>query len=114
MKKKTPIKFILICASVLLICGCFISNIAQASEAEAEKTSLSRLPESEELTYKVKWLGIPVGIATARINGIKKINGRDAYELVITAKTNDFCSKIYKVEDRYVSYMDVKEFYTLR
>lgn len=88
--------------------------MAQASETETEKISSPRLPEGEELTYKIKWLGIPVGVATSRINGIKKINGRNAYELVITAKTNDFCSRIYKIEDRYVSYMDVEELYTLR
>lgn len=72
------------------------------------------LPEQEKLIYKITWLGIPVGTATACINGIKMINGRYAYELEITARTNAFCSKIYKVEDRYVSYMDIKEFYTLR
>lgn len=99
---------------VIFLCGCLISGTMCAAETGSGEVVSPRMPLSEELTYKIKWLGIPVGIATARINGIKNINGRDAYELVITAKTNDFCSKIYKVEDRYVSYMDVKEFYTLR
>lgn len=73
-----------------------------------------RLPEREKLVYEVKWLGFPVGTATASINGIKVIDGRPAYELEITAKTNDFCSAIYKVEDRYVSYLDVEGLYTVR
>lgn len=106
--------FISLAVSIVFLCGYSFSDMAQASEAEPGKISSPRLPEGEELTYKVKWLGIPVGTATARINGIKKINGRDAYELVITVKTNNFCSRIYKIEDRYVSYMDVEKMYPLR
>jgi len=31
---------------------------------------LVRLPEYEKLTYKVRWLGVPVGVITASIKGI--------------------------------------------
>lgn len=78
------------------------------------KPPLSQLPEYEKLTFGVKWLGIPVGTVTASINGVKKIKGQDAYELEVVAKTNRFCSAIYKVEDRFVSYMDTEHLYTLR
>ncbi|MDD5495660.1 MAG: DUF3108 domain-containing protein [Candidatus Omnitrophica bacterium] len=78
------------------------------------KTHPARLPVGEVLVYKVTWLGIPVGTAKASVKGIKKINGRDAYELEIEARTNEFCSRIYRIEDRYISYMDVNELYTLR
>ena len=40
-----------------------------------------RLPEYERLTYKIKWLGLPVGTILASIKGIEKIRGRDAYVL---------------------------------
>jgi Protein of unknown function (DUF3108). len=103
----------LILLPVILFC-CIILSAAEPPMSEDQKISPNSLPIGEELTYKAKWLGIPVGSATARINGIKNINGRDAYELVITVKTNAFCSAIYKIDDRYVSYMDVKELYTLR
>ncbi|MCM8760863.1 MAG: DUF3108 domain-containing protein [Candidatus Omnitrophica bacterium] len=74
----------------------------------------SRLPEHESITYNVKWLGVTVGTITASINGVKKIRDRDAYELEITAKTNDLVSSVYPINDRYVSYMDVEKLYTLR
>lgn len=74
----------------------------------------SRLPNYEKLTYKVRWVGVPVGEITASIKGIERINGRDAYVLEVVVKTNDFCSAIYKIEDRFVSYMDVENLYTLR
>jgi len=57
---------------------------------------------------------VPVGVITASIKGIKKIQGRDAYILEVTAKTNNFCSAIYKVDDKFISYMDVEHNYTLR
>lgn len=74
----------------------------------------SRLPEYEGLIYQVRWLGLPVGTIVASIKGIKKIQGRDAYQLEVIAKTNDFCSSIYKIDDRFVSYTDVENSYTLR
>jgi len=73
-----------------------------------------RLPEYEKLSYSVRWLGLPVGTITASIKGIKNIQGRDAYELEVLVRTNNFCSAIYKIDDRFVSYMDVEKFYTLR
>lgn len=73
-----------------------------------------RLPEYERLTYNVKWLGIPVGTIQASIKGIEKIRGRDAYVLEVLVKTNRFCSAIYKIEDRFLSYLDVENLYTLR
>jgi hypothetical protein len=72
------------------------------------------LPEYEKLVYSVRWLGMPVGHIIASINGIKQIDGRSAYEVEVTVKTNAFCSAIYKINDRFVSYIDVKGFYTLR
>jgi hypothetical protein len=74
----------------------------------------TQLPEYERLTYFVRWLGIPVGTITASINGIKEVNGRSAYHLEVNVKTNAFCSAIYKIEDRFISYMDIENFYTLR
>jgi hypothetical protein len=72
------------------------------------------LPEYEKLTYSVRWLGMPVGVITASIKGIKQIKGRKAYMLEITAKTNTFASMIYKVDDRFISYMDAEGLYSLR
>ena len=74
----------------------------------------SRLPDYEKITYEVKWLGLPVGTLTTSIIGIKNFNGRDAYVLEATMKSNAFISRIYKIEDRFVSYMDVEKLYTLR
>jgi hypothetical protein len=73
-----------------------------------------RLPERQELTFNVQWLGISVGKIITSIKGIQNINGRDAYVLEATFQSNAFLSAIYKIEDRYVSYMDIEKLYTLR
>lgn len=88
--------------------ACAISGEPLIAEPKA------RLPAREEVTFKVKWLGLNVGTIVARIDGIKSVAGRDAYKLVVTAKTNDLLSSIYPVNDRYVSYMDVERLCTLR
>jgi len=75
---------------------------------------LAQLAEYEKMTYTVKWLGVPVGIITASIKGLHEINNRQAYMLEVTAKTNALCSAIYKIDDRFISYMDAENFYTLR
>jgi len=68
----------------------------------------------ERLTYNVAWLGIPVGEVSMAITGVQEINGRKAYRIELRAKTNKFCSHIYPVDDKYISYMDVENLSTLR
>jgi hypothetical protein len=118
------LKNIFLFLAFILICqNCYASqNFKPANIKFAEQSAddiiidpaQPALPEYERLTYSVKWLGIPVGTITASINGIKEVNGRKAYELEVIAKTNAFCSAIYKIDDRFVSYMDTENFYTLR
>jgi hypothetical protein len=91
-----------------------VANENKAVDQIAIEQVQSSLPEYERLVYTVRWLGVPVGRITATINGIKEINGRQAYEIEVTVETNAFCSAIYKIDDRFISYMDIKGFHTLR
>ena len=118
------IKILYLLITIFLIAGCaahsnlkqqFINfnDIPNAYELVLASADTS-LPDYEKLTYEIKWLGMPVGTLTASIKGTEKINGRDTYILEALFKTNSFCSSIYSVEDRYVSYMDKEKLYTLR
>ncbi|MCX5708534.1 MAG: DUF3108 domain-containing protein [Candidatus Omnitrophica bacterium] len=78
------------------------------------ETPDQRLPENEVLTFHVQWLGMAAGDITASIKGIKNINGRDAYVLEAVFKSSGFLSAVYKIEDRYVSYLDIEKLHTLR
>lgn len=110
--------------ALLLAAGCatnrgfehqfsLLNEIPDASSLVISPSAAS-LPNYEKLIYDIKWLGIPVGTLTTSIKGTKNLNGRDTYVLEAIFKTNSFCSKIYPVEDRYVSYMDKEKLYTLR
>ena len=117
-------KIILVIVSVLLLNyasyagqNFSVGNKPKPKEIKKEiiiEPAQSKLPEYENLKYTIRWLGLPVGYITASIKGIKEINGRRAYHLEVRARTNNFCSAIYKVDDKFVSYMDVENFYTLR
>ena len=117
-------RLILVIVSILLLAyTCYAAqNFSAANKFKPKQVKKeiiiepvqSKLPEYESLKYTIRWLGLPVGYITASIKGIRKINGRRAYYLEVIAKTNDFCSAIYKVDDKFVSYMDVETFSTLR
>lgn len=110
--------------SFLFLAGCatnrnlpkqslLIEQIQDAVEL-ATTSCFKELPTSEKLTYKIKWMGITVGTLTSSIKGITQIDSRPAYVLEAVFKTNGFCSKIFPVNDRYVSYVDKERLCTLR
>lgn len=112
---------------VLFLGGCTVSHWIGSGQFVDEKgiaihraediviaVPNQRLPDYEMLTFNLKWVGIPVGAVTLTVNGIRNINGRDAYMLEARFKSNKFLSAIYNIDDRFVSYMDVEKLYSLR
>jgi len=63
-------------------------------------------PVTETYKYRVDWLKIPVGYVTFEIKDGQKFEGRNIYLVSMYVKTNAFASKIYKIEDKYTSYVD--------
>ncbi|MBF0388248.1 MAG: DUF3108 domain-containing protein [Candidatus Omnitrophica bacterium] len=72
------------------------------------------LPEKETVVFRIKWLGITAGEIVSEIKGITELRGRKVYRIEVTARTTGLCSKLYRVEDKYVSYLDVEHLYSLR
>ena len=112
---------------LLLLGGCVESPWIRNIQVFNEKGSMllgsqlisipapdSRLPDYEKLTYEVRWLGLLVGTFSTSVTGVQSYKGRDVYLLEAEMKTNAFLSKIYKIEDRFVSYMDREKLYSLR
>ena len=65
----------------------------------------------EELTYKATFGGIPAGTARMRVDGIETVRGRQAYHLVFTI---DGGVPLFRVHDRYDSWVDVQTLASLR
>jgi len=72
------------------------------------------LVAGEKLTYNISWLRVPVGQIVSHIKKITEINGREAYLIELTVKTNTFCSAIYKIDDKFVTYLDTETILPLR
>ena len=67
----------------------------------------------EKLVFSVQYGLITAGEATLEVRNLATIRGRPCYRVVSDARTNDFFSKFYQVRDRYESYMDTTELYSL-
>ena len=65
-------------------------------------------------TYLIAWNGIPVGRIIGETRDIITYKGKEAYVVSITTESNDFLSKIYRVEDTYTSYIDKQTMTSLR
>ena len=65
----------------------------------------------EELTYKASFGGIPAGTARMRVAGIEMVRGRPAYHVVFTI---DGGVPLFRVRDRYESWIDVQTLASLR
>lgn len=72
------------------------------------------LQVGERFVYDVFWNGIPVGEGSIEIKEMAEINGSEAYHIIAVAKSNDFLSKIYRVEDTLHSYIDKAKLCSLR
>ena len=94
------------------IAGLFLFCCCCGSAAAAEGAWV--LPSQETVVFKIKWLGITAGEITSEIKGITELRGRKVYRIEVTARTTGLCSKLYRVEDHYVSYLDVERLYSLR
>jgi len=88
-------------------------KVVTAADTEIAPAAKS-LRVGEKLTYRIAWIGIPVGTVTSEVKEIVKIKGRDTYHIELTVKTNMFCSAIYKIDDRFETFMDTQTLLPLR
>ncbi|MBF0485897.1 MAG: DUF3108 domain-containing protein [Candidatus Omnitrophica bacterium] len=107
-------------------CAPMASNVIDSSQTVSHDKALSEekmllsakdtapFPVGERLVFSVRWLMIHAGEIVSEVKGVEDVHGRKAYRIEVTARTVGFCSKLYRIEDRYISYMDVEELHTLR
>ncbi|HTZ11003.1 MAG TPA: DUF3108 domain-containing protein [Candidatus Margulisiibacteriota bacterium] len=66
------------------------------------------LTTGEVLDYSVEWLGIPVGTVILRNEGVVKVGGHLCYHLSAESYPNSFIRKLYDLEYKVHSYLDVR------
>src|SRR5688572_25922190 len=65
----------------------------------------------EELVYRATFGGIPAGTARMRVDGIEIVRGRPAYHVIFSI---DGGIPLFRVRDRYESWIDVETLASLR
>jgi hypothetical protein len=101
--------------AVLTVASVATAQPAQLRVAQAAGTTVSvaSVPYAvgEELTYRATFSGIPAGTARMRVDGIELVRGRPAYHVVFTV---DGGVPLFRVHDRYESWIDVETLASLR
>lgn len=93
--------------------------LCQTSLAEEKVFSLSEdhirsIPLGEKMTFKVSYLGITVGEAVAEVREMVKVGQRDAYHIVVTARSGPILQWIYPVNDTHHSFVDAAYLHSLK
>lgn len=91
---------------VILLLFMFSFLVNSQNKNEFRKVDNKTFKVGEKLTFDVKYGFVTAGIATMAIPGIKKISGRDAYNITFDVNSVPSFDWIYKVRDHYETYMD--------
>lgn len=82
------------------------------TELDAPKEYANDVPEAgnfhvrKRLIYNIAWNRIPVGTITAESGDIMDYRGYNVHVVRLVTESNAFLSRIYRVEDTYISYVD--------
>ena len=68
----------------------------------------------EKLVFSVQYSLVTAGEASLEVRNIADINGTPCYRIVSDARTNKFFSSVFKVRDRFESYMDTTSLSSMR
>ena len=90
-----------------------VQPVSLSAPADAPAIAAASVPYAvgEELTYRATFGGIPAGTARMRVDGIELVRGRPAYHVVFTV---DGGVPLFRVHDRYESWIDVETLASLR
>ncbi|MCM8784196.1 MAG: DUF3108 domain-containing protein [Candidatus Omnitrophica bacterium] len=84
-------------------------------EVEIElKEAKPELRIGEKLTYEIYWMKMPVGIVVTEIKEMVELNGRQAYRLVGSARSNKWLNFLFKVDDYMESFLDKETLLSIR
>lgn len=85
-----------------------------AQSTDLRKVENRAFDVGEKLIFDVKYGFVTAGIAEMSIPQIKKMSGRDSYQINFTVNSVPTFDPFYKVRDRYVTYMDVEGLFPWR
>ncbi len=102
---KTKI-FIVLTISFFSLHSAFSIVKSQEKNDEFREIENNAFKVGEKLTFDVRYGFVTAGIASFNIPQMKRISGREAYFVTFEVNTVPSFDWIYKVRDRYVTYID--------
>jgi len=109
---KTQTKFLLIILPFIFAYG-FSGGDGNKID-DFRKLENKAFKEGEKLTFDLNYGFVTAGIAVMQIPKIKRISGRDSYHINFEVNSVPSFDWIYKVRDRYESYLDVEGLFPWR
>ncbi|HZW39533.1 MAG TPA: DUF3108 domain-containing protein [Ignavibacteriaceae bacterium] len=106
-------KYFLLILFLVIVPFC-LTSAGQPGKEEFRKVENKAFKVGEKLTFDVKYGFVTAGIATFHIPKIKKISGRDAYHVTFEVNTVPSFDWMYKVRDRYETFLDVEGLFPWR
>jgi len=101
--------------SLIIILFAFqIKTAADKRSEDFRKVKNAAFKVGEKLTFDVKYGFVTAGIASFNIPRIRKISGRDAYHITFEVNTVPSFDWIYKVRDRYETFVDIEGIFPWR
>lgn len=99
---------------VLLLFSAINSYEQSYPQSDFRKIENNAFKEGEKLTFNIDYGFVTAGIATMEIPRIKRISGRNAYYVIFEVNTVPSFDWIFKVRDRYETYLDVEGIFPWR
>lgn len=87
---------------------------ANAQTSEFRKIENNAFKDGEKLTFDVKYGFVTAGVAVMSIPRIRKISGRNAYHVNFEVNSVPNFDWVFKVRDKYESYIDVEGIFPWR
>jgi hypothetical protein len=95
--------------------GLILTNgISTAQKQEFRKVENKAFTLGEKLSFNINYGFITAGIAEYNIPKIIKLAGRDVYQITFGVNTVSTFDALYKVRDRYETYLDVEGLFPWR
>ena len=107
-------KFLLIFILLPVIAKAGISSDTTGNDPEFRTLENNAFQVGEKLTFDVKYGFVTAGIATMAVPQMRRISGREAYHVTFEVNSVPSFDWIYKVRDRYETYIDAKGLFPWR
>jgi hypothetical protein len=109
---KIQTKFLMVILSFIFAYG--FSGGDWNCKDDFRKIENKAFKEGEKLTFDLNYGFVTAGVAVMQIPKIKRISGREAYHINFEVNSVPSFDWIYKVRDRYESYLDVEGLFPWR